>query len=283
MIKLGEWQSLVIVKTVEFGVYLASSSREKENRILLPGRQVPAGSKVGDELQVFVYRDSDDRLIATTNTPKLVMGEVAELTVVQVGKIGAFLDWGLEKDLFLPYRQQRWRVKPGDRVLVSLYIDKSKRLCATTNVYENLRSDSPYGKDDRVRGRVYEISENFGAFVAVDNRYSALIPKKELYGKVELGTDIEARVTEVKEDGRLTLSVREKAYLQIEKDSEELLRVLDSYDGVLPFTEKADPEVIRRETGMSKNEFKRAVGHLLKTGAIQIREKVIRRADDQCF
>ncbi len=283
MIKLGEWQSLVIVKTVEFGVYLASSSREKENRILLPGRQVPAGSKVGDELQVFVYRDSDDRLIATTNTPKLVMGEVAELTVVQVGKIGAFLDWGLEKDLFLPYGQQRWRVKPGDRVLVSLYIDKSKRLCATTNVYENLRSDSPYGKDDRVRGRVYEISENFGAFVAVDNRYSALIPKKELYGKVELGTDIEARVTEVKEDGRLTLSVREKAYLQIEKDSDALLRVLDSYDGVLPFTEKADPEVIRRETGMSKNEFKRAVGHLLKTGAIQIREKVIRRADDQCF
>lgn len=279
MIKLGERQKLVIVKTVEFGVYLAPSLQEKEERILLPGKQVPEGSKPGDTLEVFVYRDSNDRMIATTNTPKLVMGEVAELAVVQVGKIGAFLDWGLEKDLFLPYKQQKWRVKQGDKVLVSLYIDKSKRLCATTNVYENLRSDSPYGKDDRVRGRVYEISENFGAFVAVDNRYSALIPKKELYGKVELGADIEARVTDVREDGRLTLSIREKAYLQIEKDSDELLRVLDSYDGVLPFTEKADPEVIRRETGMSKNEFKRAVGHLLKTGAIQIRDKVICRAD----
>lgn len=279
MIRLGERQKLVIVKTVEFGVYLAPSPQEKEERILLPGRQVPEGSKPGDTLEVFVYRDSDDRMIATTNTPKLVMGEVAELAVVQVGKIGAFLDWGLEKDLFLPYKQQKWRVKPGDRVLVSLYVDKSNRLCATTNVYGNLRSDSPYQKEDRVRGRVYEISENFGAFVAVDNRYSALIPRKELYGKVELGADIEARVTDVREDGRLTLSIREKAYLQIEKDSGELLRVLDSYDGVLPFTEKADPEVIRRETGMSKNEFKRAVGHLLKTGAIEIRDRVICRAD----
>lgn len=277
MIKLGEWQELVIVKKVEFGVYLAPSPQEKEERILLPGRQVPEGSGPGDVLSVFVYRDSDDRMIATTHTPRLVMGEVAELEVVQVGKIGAFLDWGLEKDLFLPFKQQKRRVKPGEKVLVSLYIDKSKRLCATTNVYGNLRSSSPYQKDDRVKGRVYEISDNFGAFVAVDNRYSALIPKRELYGRVELGEDVEARVTGVLEDGRLTLSVREKAYLQIEKDSDELLRVLDSYDGVLPFTEKADPEVIRRETGMSKNEFKRAVGHLLKIGAIEIKEKVIRR------
>lgn len=279
MIKLGEWQDLVIVKSVEFGVYLAPSLQEKEERILLPGRQVPKGSKLGDTLKVFVYRDSNDRMIATTNTPKLVMGEVAELAVVQVGKIGAFLDWGLEKDLFLPFKQQKRRVKPGEKVLVSLYIDKSKRLCATTNVYENLRSDSPYAKDDHVRGRVYEISDNFGAFVAVDNQYSALIPKRELYGRVELGEDIEARVVEVMEDGRLTLSVREKAYLQIERDSDELLRVLDSYNGVLPFTEKADPEVIRRETGMSKNEFKRAVGHLLKIGAVEIRDKIIRRVD----
>ena len=277
MIKLGEWQELVIVKKVDFGVYLAPSPQEKEERVLLPGRQVPEGCGPGDVLRVFIYRDSDDRVIATTHTPRLTMGGVAELEVVQVGKIGAFLDWGLEKDLFLPFKQQKRHVKPGEKVLVSLYIDKSRRLCATTNVYGNLRSDSPYKKDDRVKGRVYEISDNFGAFVAVDNRYSALIPKRELYGRVELGEDVEARVTEVLEDGRLTLSIREKAYLQIEKDSDELLRVLDSYDGVLPFTEKADPEVIRRETGMSKNEFKRAVGHLLKIDAIEIKEKVIRR------
>ena len=278
MIKLGEKQELIVVKKVEFGVYLAVSPEEKENRILLPAKQVPEGCNVGDCIEVFVYRDSSDRMIATTKEPKLVMGQVAELTVAQIGKIGAFLDWGLEKDLFLPFKQQKRRVKQGEKVLVSLYIDKSNRLCATTNVYENLRCDSPYKKDDKVVGRVYEISDNFGAFVAVDNQYSALIPKKELYGNVALGEDVEARVIDVLPDGRLTLSIRERGLMQIEKDAQELLALLDSYSGVLPFTEKADPEVIRRETGMSKNEFKRAVGHLLKSGEIVMKDKVIRKA-----
>lgn len=277
MIRLGEKQQLVIVKKVNFGVYVAPSAEQKEERVLLPAKQVPEGSKVGDSVEVFLYRDSDDRMIATTNTPKLMMGQVAELSVAEVGKFGAFLDWGLEKDLFLPFKQQTRRVRQGDRVLVSLYTDKSGRLCATMNVYENLRTDSPYQKDDRVKGRVYQISENFGAFVAVDYLYSALIPKKELYGRVEIGEDITARVIQVREDGKLSLSIREKAYLQIEKDAEELLRIIDSYDGVLPFNDKVSPEIIKRETGMSKNEFKRAVGNLLKNGRIEIKEKVIRR------
>lgn len=277
MIRLGEKQQLVIVKIVDFGVYVAPSAEQKEERVLLPAKQVPEGSKVGDSVEVFLYRDSDDRMIATTNTPKLMMGQVAELSVAEVGKFGAFLDWGLEKDLFLPFKQQTRRVRQGDRVLVSLYTDKSGRLCATMNVYENLRTDSPYQKDDRVKGRVYQISENFGAFVAVDHLYSALIPKKEMYGRVEIGEDITARVIQVREDGKLSLSIREKAYLQIEKDAEELLRIIDSYDGVLPFNDKVSPEIIKRETGMSKNEFKRAVGNLLKNGRIEIKKKVIRR------
>lgn len=279
MIKLGEKQVLEIVKTVEFGVYLATSKEHQEDRVLLPIKQVPAGAKVGDTLEVFIYRDSQDRMIATTNEPKLTMGEVAELTVAEVGKFGAFLDWGLEKDLLLPFKQQKRRVRQGEQVLVSLYVDKSGRLCATTNVYESLRKDSPYKKEDRVTGRVYEISDNFGAFVAVDNQYSALIPKKELYGEVKLGEDIQARVINVLEDGRLTLSIREKAYLQIEKDAQKVLEIIDSYEGVLPFNDKVSPEIIKRETGMSKNEFKRAVGNLLKAGKIEIKEKVIRRCD----
>ncbi len=277
MIRLGEKQKLTIVKKVEFGVYLAVSKESADERILLPAKQVPEGMEIGDEIDVFVYRDSKDRMIATTTTPKLVMGDVAELTVSQVTKFGAFLDWGLEKDLLLPYKQQLFKVKQGDRVLVSLYIDKSGRLCATMNVYQNLRADSSYKKDDQVKGRVYTISEEFGAFVAVDNIYSALIPKKEMYGQVRAGEDITARVTEVKADGRLTLSIREKAYLQIEKDAEEIMSIIDSYDGVLPFNDKVSPEIIKRETGMSKNEFKRAVGNLLKSGKIEITEKVIRR------
>lgn len=248
--------------------------------MLLPAKQVPAGAKVGDEVEVFLYRDSSDRLIATTRTPKLIIGQVALLTVVQVGKVGAFLDWGLEKDLFLPFKQQTRKVKAGDQVLSSLYIDKSGRLCATMNVYEHLRTDSPYKKDDKVTGRIYEISKNFGAFVAVDDCFSALIPKKELFGATEqpgVGEQVTARVVKVLEDGKLTLSIREKAYLQIQKDAEKIEKLLDSYEGALPFNDKAAPEVITHETGMSKNEFKRAVGHLLKEGKIQIMEKSIRR------
>lgn len=277
MIRLGETQLLYIVKQVEFGVYLSPVQDSQEEKVLLPAKQVPQGSRIGDAVEAFVYRDSRDRMIATVREPKLKMGQVAELTVVQVGKIGAFLDWGLEKDLLLPFRQQRGMVKEGDKVLVTLYIDKSSRLCATMNVYENLRTDSPYKAEDRVVGRVYEISDNFGAFVAVDNIYSALIPKKELYGRVELGDEVTARVIQVREDGKLTLSIRDKAYLQMDVDARELLAIIDSYDGVLPFTDKAAPEVITHETGMSKNEFKRAVGRLLKEGKIEIGEKVIRR------
>lgn len=279
MLRLGEKQTLVIVKKVEFGVYLAASEKEADERVLLPAKQVPENAKPGDRLEVFLYRDSRDRMIATVREPGLRMGQVAELTVAQVGRVGAFLDWGLEKDLLLPFKQQRGTVRQGDRVLVSMYIDKSSRLCATMNVYENLRTDSPYKPEDRVTGRVYEISDNFGAFVAVDNLYSGLIPKKELYGDVEPGRDVSARVIQVREDGKLTLSVRDKAYLQMDADAEKLLGIIDSYEGVLPFTEKAAPEVIARETGMSKNEFKRAVGRLLKEGRITMQDKVIRRTD----
>ncbi|MBP5281026.1 MAG: S1 RNA-binding domain-containing protein [Lachnospiraceae bacterium] len=275
-LRLGEIQKLEIVKKVEFGVYLAEPGRE-DDKVLLPIKQVPAGAGIGDIMEVFLYKDSKDRLIATTKRPKLIMGEAVLLTVAQMGKIGAFLDWGLEKDLLLPFKQQRGRIKEGDQVLVSLYVDKSERLCATMNVYEHLLSDSTYKKDDRVSGRVYEISNNFGAFVAVDDKYSALIPKNELYGEIEPGQIISARVIKVQEDGRLLLSIREKAYLQIDKDAEKILQLLDSYEGSLPFTDKSAPEVITHETGMSKNEFKRAVGHLLKEKKIQIGEKSIRR------
>ncbi len=274
MIKLGEIQSLGVVKTVDFGVYVAHAS-DLEDKVLLPSKVVPAGTVLGDEIEVFVYRDSSDRMIATTKTPKLIMGQVTRLKVAQVGKLGAFLDWGLEKDLFLPFKQQKRQVQEGEEVLVSLYIDKSDRLCATMNVYHDLALDSPYKKEDVVQGCVYEISPNFGAFVAIDDKYSALIPKKELFGTVKIGDTITARVTEVKEDGKLDLSIREKSYMKIESDAERILEVITSFGGALPFNDKAAPEVINREMAMSKNEFKRAVGSLLKKDMIILTEKGI--------
>lgn len=274
--RLGEYQELVCVKKVDFGIYLSTPSASEE-RVLLPAKQIPDGVKQGDKLKVFVYKDSNDRLIATTNEPKLTLGGLAVLTVKEVTKIGAFLDWGLEKDLFLPYKEMVRKVSAGDEILVTLYIDKSQRLCATTKgIYHMLSTDSPYKKDDMVSGRVYDFSDNFGTFIAVDDKYSAKIPVFENAAYLKLGDVIEAKVTDVKADGKLDLTMREKAYIQMDSDAEKLLELLDSYAGVLPFSEKASPEVIKRETGLSKNAFKRAVGHLYKERKIDLTDGKIR-------
>ncbi|BDF43384.1 CvfB family protein [Eisenbergiella sp.] len=275
-IELGRMQELMVVKKVDFGVYLAPEDN-REEKVLLPGKQVPEGCETGDSLTVFVYRDSKDRLIATTKEPKLSLGEVAVLTVAQTGKFGAFLDWGLEKDLFLPFKEQTTHVQEGDSFPVVLYVDKSGRLCASMKIYHYLQMDSPYHKDDQVSGHLYEISRQFGAFVAVDDRYSALIPPREMFGELRVGEPVQARVIAVHEDGKLDLSIRDKSYRMIETDALKVMELIESFDGVLPFTDKASPEVIKRETQMSKNEFKRAVGHLLKNGRIEITEKSIRK------
>lgn len=273
--ELGKRQTLMIVKRTDFGVYLASEE-DREEKVLLPRKEVPQEAKTGDALEVFLYRDSRDRMIATTRNPVIQLGEVGFLKVKEVTKIGAFLDWGLEKDLLLPFRQQTRKVEAGETCLAALYLDKSSRLCATMNVYEYLRKDSPYQKDDHVSGTIYQVSEQFGVFVAVDNLYSGLIPRREANGTYRIGDTLEARVTAVKPDGKLDLSDREKAYLQIETDAENVMRAIEEFSGVLPFTDKASPETIKRELGLSKNAFKRAVGHLLKEGKIEITERAIR-------
>ncbi len=276
MIELGKKQTLTVVKTVDFGIYLAEKDdKEGKDSVLLPAKQVPAGTKAGDELTVFIYKDSKDRLIATTREPMLQVGQTAVLKVSQVTRIGAFLNWGLEKDLLLPYHEQTTRMQEGKDVLVALYIDKSQRLCATMKVYHYLSTRTPYVVGDQVKGRVYEISGNFGVFVAVDDKYSALIPAREAAGKYRPGEILDLRVTEVKEDGKMNVTDRQKAYLQIEEDAESVLSVIDEFAGVLPFDDKASPEVIKREFGLSKNAFKRAIGHLLKEGKIEIKERRI--------
>lgn len=279
--KIGEIQTLTIVKKQDFGVYLSEDrdNHTAENRVLLPIKQVPEEAMVGDEMEVFLYRDSQDRMIATMKRPKLTVGTCSVLTVVEVTKIGAFLDMGLERDLLLPYKEQTYRVKAGDEVLVSMYIDKSDRLAATMKVYHQLRTDSPYKAGDDVSGLVYEISDNFGAFVAIDKMFSARIPKKEFAGECKCGDFVHARVTRVLEDGKLDISIRDKAYLQIDIDAQTILNALEEFGGVLPFSDKANPEVVKRELHMSKNAFKRAAGRLYKQGLVQIDENCIRKLD----
>lgn len=274
--QLGKTQLLTIKRKCDHGVYLSDGDMQD---VLLPKKEVPEDSKTGQEIEAFVYRDSMDRLIATTVIPKIQLHEVRLLKVVSVAKIGAFVDWGLPKDLLLPFKEQTKRVREGEEVLVALYIDKSDRLCLTMNVYDYLDQDSPYGKDDTVTGRVYQISERFGAFVAVDDKYSGLIPSREVMPDIKIGHVMEARVTDVREDGKLTLSARAKAYIQMDEDSKHVLEVINAFDGVLPFSDSASPEVIKREMGMSKNAFKRAVGRLYKERKIVIKEHSIVLAD----
>ena len=275
--RLGEVQRLQIIKHVPMGAYLSlpetlRDSSEAKELILLPKKELPDGSEAGDLIDVFIYKDSEDRPIATTAIPPLTLGTITTLKVVQSTQIGAFLSWGLMKDLFLPFKEQTYHVKEGDLVLVSLYIDKSERLCATMKLYDLLRTDSKYEKDSSVTGTVYELSDNFGAFVAVDNIYSALIPRNELFKRVYIGERIHARVKEVRDDGKLTLSLREKTQFQMDRNSVIIMENLSAHGGFLPYGDKSSPEVIRSEFEMSKSEFKRAIGRLYKDKKILIKE-----------
>lgn len=276
MLQLGKRQELTVVKRMKFGVYLAEG-KDAEERVLLPVKEVPDETEIGDRMEVFLYLDSKDRMIATRREPYAELGGIAVMEVKEVSNIGAFLDWGLEKDLLLPFKEQSRRVAQGEKVLAAVYLDKSRRFCATMNVYEYLETDSPYQKDDRVTGTIYETEGNFGVFVAVDNRYSGLIPKREAAGNYRIGDMIQVRVTAVKPDGKLDLSPNERVEVQMDKDAELVMKVIEEYEGVLPFGEKVSPEIIKREFGISKAAFKRAVGRLYKQGRIQIMENRIKK------
>ena len=282
MFRLGEYQKLKVAKAVEFGVYLfdpegGNGGEDAADRVLLPRKEVPEDLKVGDELKVFLYLDSDDRLIATTAAPKITLGTVASLTVRQVTKIGIFLDWGLSKDLLLPYHELVGKVEEGDEILVRMYQDKSGRLAASMrHLYDVMSTDSPYKTGDQVVGRIYEFGHDFGTFVAVDDRFSAMIPAHEDVSDCRIGQVLSLRVTHVKPDGKLDVTTREASYLQMDEDAEKVLGIIRSYAGVLPFTEKASPQVISRETGLSKNAFKRAIGRLYKKRLITLEGGKIR-------
>lgn len=280
--RLGYMQTLVAVKKTDFGLFLADiDKKDDKNRalgdeVLLPKNQVTEDMRVGSEIEVFLYKDSEDRMIATRLVPYIKIGEIKKLKVKEVNKIGAFLDWGLPKDLLLPFKEQIYDIKSGDEILVTVYIDLSDRLCATMDLYSRLSLLPPYQKDDMVKGTVYQVHEQFGAYVAVDNKYSALVPKKELHRELKPGDEIEARVLEVKEDGKLDLSLRQKAYVQMDADSALILDKLKQAGGSLPYQDKSSAEEIKEEFGLSKAAFKRAIGRLYKERVIVIEKDGIR-------
>lgn len=270
--KLGEWNILKADHRTDAGMYLSDG----EIAVLLPRKQVPEGLSSGQELRVFLYRDSEDRLIATVHEPLIELGQMKRLKVKNVTDFGAFLDWGLERDVFLPHREMTAEVKPGKSYLVRMYLDKTGRLSVSMKLYGHLEPNTVYAKNSRVTGTVYERRKGFGAFVAIDDRYAGLIHESEIFDRIEVGDIVTCRIVNTREDGKTDLAMREEIPRQMEEDAELLLRVIESYGGVLPFGEKADSDRIRKEFGISKNAFKRAVGHLLKEGKVETGPTVIR-------
>ena len=263
--ELGKIQNLKVDRKKDFGVYLTDGSGED---VLLPMKEVPKNCEVGSEIEVFIYRDSKDRLIATTRRPKLLVGETGRLLVKSTTGIGAFLDIGLERDVLLPFKETVGKVKEGDEILVYMYEDKSHRLAASAKVYSHLSAKSPYKKDDEVAGTVIEVKK-MGIFVAVDDKYNGMIPPNENFENVKVGDRLDLRVIRVRDDGKLDLSPRKKAYLQLVKDADILYSMMEKRGGSLGFDESVSPDRIKAELKLSKNAFKRAVGHLLKEGKIE--------------
>lgn len=276
MIKIGKYQDMRIKRFSTVGAYLIPMDSE-EIEVLLPKKYLSEDFREDLLLEVFVYRDSEDRLVATIEKPKAVLGELAYLEAVAVSEQGAFLNWGLEKDLFLPYKEQGCEIQEGHSYLIAIYLDKSDRLCATMNVSKYLREDAQYELDQWVEAVVYRLHEDFGAYVAVENTYSGRIPTKELHESLEIGQTVKVRITKIHEDGKIELSLREKSYLQRDEDSEIIMQALDANNNFLPLHDGSDPEAIKIALKMSKKAFKRAIGKLFREGSIIIESNGIRK------
>ena len=276
---LGTYSYMKVSRVTEHGAYLVlESDAVIDDEVLLPGSDYDRDPKVGDRIKVFIHKDSEDRPVATVHTPFIELGKVAMLEVADVTSIGAFLNMGLTKEVLLPFKEQTRRVRPGERVPVALYIDKSERLAVTMHIYEYLDKDMDgrFQPNDHVKGLVYEIIDNFGAYVLVDEKYSAMIPKSELNGMIKVGDEISARVRVVTDDGKLTLTLYEKKKVQMKDDADRVFAKLEAAGGELPFSDRTSPEIIKREFGMSKASFKRAIGRLKKLGQIDIEETSIK-------
>lgn len=272
MYNLGEFQKLFIKRFKNNGAYIGLKEIKNEKLdILLPKKEVLETDKIGDEIEVFVYKDNQARFVATRKIPKISLGKLETLEVMDISKIGAFLDWGLEKELFLPFKEQSMKLEKGRKYLVALYIDKSERLCATMKIRDYLTSDSPYKEGEWVEGIIYSIHKDYGAFVAVDKKYDAMIENKDIVGVLEIGEPINFRISKVKKDGRLNLVLKNLSHIEINDNANILFNIIKDRGGFLDLNDKSDPDKIKDICGMSKSSFKKAVGRLLKMKKLNLK------------
>ncbi|WP_026885285.1 CvfB family protein [Clostridium beijerinckii] len=264
MISVGQYSKLKVSKTVDFGYYLEDNFGDE---VLLPNSAAKGHEiKEGDQLEVFIYRDSKDRMISTLKKPLLTVGEIGYLEVVSQNNIGAFVNFGLERDLFVPLKEQNYKLKEGKKYLFYMYVDKTDRLAATTRIhsYLEMAEEGKYKVSDEVNAIVYEINENATLNVAIDGEYRGLILANEHFEYIYPGQEIKGRVKRIYEDGTIGVTTRKKRLEARSELSETVLKYLKENGGFMPYNDKSSPEDIKREFNTSKNYFKMTLGGLMR-------------------
>jgi len=276
-LSLGRFNRLTIVRRAEQGLYLSGGPED----ILLPNRYVPDGAEIGDEIDVFVYLDNEERLIATTETPKAQVGDFAWLQVAWVNNFGAFLDWGLMKDLFVPFREQKMKMQKGKSYLVHLHIDpETYRIMASAKVERYLSTDfPPYHGGDEVDILVWQKTD-LGFKAIVENRFSGMLFDAEIFRQLHSGDRLKAYVKQVRPDGKIDLSLQKKGQKAVHDFSDTLLKHLQNNGGFTPLGDKSPAEEIYALFGVSKKVFKKAVGDLYKQHLITIEPQGLRLNDE---
>ena len=277
-IRLGRYNQLEIVKEVDFGVYLDG---DEDGEILLPKRYVPQGCQVGDSVNVFIDLDMDERLVATTIEPYAQVGDFAYLQVAWVNQYGAFLDWGLMKDLFVPFREQKEKMVKGKSYLVYIYIDdESFRIMASAKIEHFLSDEFPeYQNDECVDILVWKRTD-LGFKVIVDNQYSGLIYKSDIFQPISVGMSLKAYIKQVREDGKIDLTLQKSGMEKVANFSQDLYQYVKMNQGFVSMNDKTDAELIYKAFGVSKKTFKKAVGDLYKKRLIKIEPNGLRLLDN---
>jgi len=272
-IKIGQHNTLRVVKILDFGIYLDGGEM---GEILMPTKWVPKDTKVDDELKVFIYFDSEDRPIATTLRPKAMVGEFALMKVKAVNRIGAFLDWGLDKDLLVPFKEQNAKMEEGRSYLVYLYVDpRSKRIAASAKLEKFLDIEpATYETGQKVDLIIWTRSD-LGYKAIINQKHSGLLYANEIFHDVFPGQQMKGYISEIRPDGKIDLKLQKSGFQNIDQFTSKLLDVLKSSDGFLPVTDKSNPEEIYKVLQMSKKNFKKSVGNLYRQKIISISENGI--------
>lgn len=274
MVEIGKYNTLTVVKIVDFGVYLDGGER---GEILMPKEYVPANCFPDDEVRVFVYFDSEDRIVATTEVPYVKVGEFAFLKVVAVSHVGAFLDWGLRKDLLVPFREQRDPMVEGKSYLVYAYADKaSDRIVASTKVDKYLDQVFPEYEINEEVDILIARKTDLGYAVIINNMHWGLIYDNEVFQIIKIGQKMKGYIKAIREDEKIDVSLQAPGYAKIEGLAGVILEKIKDYDGILDLSDKSDPEEIYRVFGCSKKNYKKALGTLFKQGLIEINDTEVR-------